>query len=67
MIVSGQPVENSSDAVWTKSPSQPFFWMSRNVGKALRDIQTTATSETSVNPSRMLHLRDNAYHRAPAP
>ena len=23
-----QPVENSSDAVWTKSPSQPFFWMS---------------------------------------
>ena len=21
-------VENSSDAVWTKSPSQPFFWMS---------------------------------------
>ena len=24
-----QPVENSSDAVWTKSPSQPFFWMSR--------------------------------------
>ena len=42
------------------------FWMSRNVAKALRDIQKTAASETSVNPSRMLHLRDNTYHRAPA-
>ena len=42
-----QPVRNSSDAVWTKTPSQPFFWMSRNVGKALRDIQKTAASETA--------------------
>ena len=44
------------------------FWMSlsRSVGKALRDIQTTAAREASVDPSRMLHLRDNTYHRAPA-
>ena len=30
-----------------KSPSQPFFWMSRNTPPALRDIQKTAAREAT--------------------
>ena len=45
--------------VWTEvwSPSQPFFWMSRNtppsLGGVLRDIpKETAAKETSASPNR---------------
>ena len=59
------------DRVWSnffsRSKTRPMLCERSLPRSRFFGCQKTAASETSVNPSRMLHLRDNAYQRAPAP